>query len=170
MTRNAAVAAALAFALAAACDRPSPEADTNAAEVAEAAEPSTAGEPAAPRAGGRSEAAQEPAVSECLKQDGERIPDNRLKALGTEPFWAAGIEGRCVTYKTPEDQQGTRIWTRFEAAGDSRSWTGALDGRPFVLRIRPLPGCSDGMSDNRYPMAAALTVRGEDRTGCALEP
>jgi uncharacterized membrane protein len=91
-----------------------------------------------------------------------------LRVFGTEPFWAARIEGRCVTYSHPDDQNGTRIWTRYTAGeGGSGTWTGALGGKPFELRISPRPGCSDGMSDRRYPLAAELLVGGERRQGCA---
>ena len=103
----------------------------------------------------------------CLTQDGEPVPANRLRAIGTEPFWGARIEGRCVTYSHPDDQSGTRVWTRFAGTPSKGSWTGALGGAPFVLRTRPQAGCSDGMSDNRYPIAVTLTVGGEQRTGCA---
>lgn len=104
----------------------------------------------------------------CLMQDGERLSVAPLRAIGTEPFWGARIEGRCVTYSHPDDQQGTRVWTRYAAnAGGGATWTGALEGRPFVLRTHPQPGCSDGMSDNRYPIAVELTVGGEQRQGCA---
>lgn len=103
----------------------------------------------------------------CLVQDGKTIPANRLRAVGTEPFWAVRIEGRCVTYSHPEDQAGTRVWTRFEGTAANGTWSGALGGRPFMLRTRAAPGCSDGMSDNVYPIAVALTVAGEQRTGCA---
>ena len=107
------------------------------------------------------------AASACRSQDGRPVPANRLRAIGTEPFWGARIDGRCVTYSHPEDQQGTRVWTRFSGTTANGSWSGALGGSPFVLRTRPRPGCSDGMSDNRYPIAVALTVGGEERTGCA---
>ena len=103
----------------------------------------------------------------CLTQDGQPVPANRIRAVGTEPFWGARIEGRCVTYSHPEDQQGTRVWTRFSGTTSSGSWTGSLGGHPFVLRTRPQADCSDGMSDNRYPIAVTLTVGGEQRTGCA---
>ena len=103
----------------------------------------------------------------CLTQDGKPVPANRIRAIGTEPFWGARIEGRCVTYSHPEDQKGTRVWTRFSGTTAAGSWTGSLGGSPFVLRTRPQPGCSDGMSDNRYPIGVALTVGGEERTGCA---
>jgi uncharacterized membrane protein len=103
----------------------------------------------------------------CLTQDGNPVPANRVRALGTEPFWGAKIEGRCVTYSHPEDQAGTRVWTKFGGTTSSGSWTGSLGGHPFVLRTRPEAGCSDGMSDRRYPIAVNLTVGGEQRRGCA---
>jgi uncharacterized membrane protein len=103
----------------------------------------------------------------CLTQDGKAVPASRIRAVGTEPFWGARIEGRCVTYSHPEDQTGTRVWTKFSGTTSNGRWTGSLDGQPFVLRTRPQPNCSDGMSDNRYPIAVTLTVGGEQRTGCA---
>jgi uncharacterized membrane protein len=106
-------------------------------------------------------------IGACLTQDSKPVPANRIRAIGTEPFWGARIEGRCVTYSHPEDQKGTRVWTRFSGSTTNGSWMGALGGSPFVLRTRPQPGCSDGMSDNRYPIAVTLTVGGEQRTGCA---
>jgi uncharacterized membrane protein len=108
------------------------------------------------------------AASPCLMQGSERLDVKPARAVGTEPFWAARIEGRCVTYSHPEDQKGTRVWTRYAAgAGGGGTWSGTLSGKPFVLRLRPQPGCSDGMSDNRYPLAAELLVAGERRSGCA---
>jgi uncharacterized membrane protein len=104
-----------------------------------------------------------------MTQDGQRLAVAPLRAVGTEPFWGARIEGRCVTYSHPDDQQGTRVWTRYAARGTdgAATWTGALGGKPFVLTTRPQPGCSDGMSDRRYPLAVELTVAGEQRRGCA---
>ena len=110
-----------------------------------------------------------PPCSPCLDQDGKPVPaPNRLRAIGTEPFWGARIEGRCVTYSHPEDQTGDAGVDRIRA-GPRRAAAGrgSLGGKPFVLRTRPQPGCSDGMSDNRYPIAVTLTVGGEQRTGCA---
>ena len=104
----------------------------------------------------------------CLVQDGARLDVTPLRAIGTEPFWGARIEGRCVTYTHPEDQQGTRIWTRFTASANGGIWAGALGGRRFELRTRAAPGCSDGMSDRSYPMAVELFVGGERRIGCAV--
>jgi uncharacterized membrane protein len=108
-----------------------------------------------------------PAAGACATQDGKALPRVQLRAVGTEPFWAARIDGRCVTYSHPDDQEGTRVWTRFKGTEGSGLWTGALGGQPFVVRTRPEADCSDGMSDRRYPIAVTLTVMGEERQGCA---
>jgi uncharacterized membrane protein len=112
-------------------------------------------------------AAPSPAAGACRMQDGTTLAPNLLKAVGTEPFWAARVEGRCVTYSHPDNQSGTRIWTRFTGTRDTGVWTGSYQGKRFVLRTRPDAGCSDGMSDRRYPVAVSLTVSGEERSGCA---
>jgi len=83
------------------------------------------------------------AAGPCFTQGTERLTNAPLRAVGTEPFWGAKIDGRCVIYSHPEDQKGTRIWTR------------------------PSPRCSDGMSDKSYPMSAALKLGQEKRNGCA---
>jgi len=106
-------------------------------------------------------------VSACQLQDGEELRLTPVRAIGTEPFWSAHVEGRCVTYSTPEDQTGTRIWTHYNPGPDERVWVGSLDGKPFKLITRLRRGCSDGMSDRSYPLDAILTVRGEERRGCA---
>lgn len=106
-------------------------------------------------------------ISACLIQDGERLSVAPLRGVGTEPFWGVQIEGRCVTYSHPDDQQGTRVWTHYAASAMGGTWSGALAGRPFMLRTRAQSGCSDGMSDRRYPFAVELTVAGEQQSGCA---
>ncbi|HYI42068.1 MAG TPA: hypothetical protein VD768_00385 [Sphingomicrobium sp.] len=111
--------------------------------------------------------ATEAGAGACRMQDGKALPPNLLRAVGTEPFWGARIEGRCVTYSHPENQAGTRIWTQFRGTRDNGVWTGFYANQRFVLRTRPEAGCSDGMSDNRYPIAVSLTVAGEQRNGCA---
>ena len=59
-------------------------------------------------------------ASACLMQDGEHLSVKSLRAVGTEPFWGARIEGRCVTYSHPENQQGTRVWTQYTATSGRR--------------------------------------------------
>jgi uncharacterized membrane protein len=103
----------------------------------------------------------------CLTQDGEKLQVQAVKAIGTEPFWGARTEGRCVTYSTPEDQKGTRIWTHVDTGPQGPVWNGALRGRQFQLYVKTSTGCSDGMSDRTWPLDAVLRVDGETRRGCA---
>ena len=121
--------------------------------------------PAAVNATGNSSPSAKPGA--CMMQDGKLLAVEPLRALGTEPFWGAQIEGRCVTYSHPEDQKGTRIWTRYTETTGGGRWSGSLDGRKFELVTRNAPGCSDGMSDNKFPIAVDLMVNGEQRKGCA---
>jgi uncharacterized membrane protein len=107
------------------------------------------------------------AAGPCNVQDGKPVRVAAVRATGTEPFWNARVEGRCVTYSNPEDQKGTRIWTRFAPAPGGGTWSGSLGGGRFELRIRPRRGCSDGMSDKSYPLEAELVVAGSSRRGCA---
>jgi uncharacterized membrane protein len=107
-----------------------------------------------------------PTTHPCNVQEGRLLP-YAMKAIGTEPFWGAHVQGRCVTYSTPEDQAGTRIWTRVETGPMGPIWVGAYQGKPFVLRVQPAVGCSDGMSDRKYDWDASLSVLGETRKGCA---
>ncbi|HEX9964464.1 MAG TPA: hypothetical protein VGB04_05720 [Allosphingosinicella sp.] len=139
---------------------PAPPKALSSAFVAACREGQTsAGPPAAP-AGGPG--------SPCSTQDGKALRVAPIRAVGTEPFWNARTEGRCVTYSHPEDQKGTRVWTRYvPGPRGGGTWSGSLGGQPFELRTRARPGCSDGMSDRRYPLAAELTVAGERRSGCA---
>lgn len=108
-----------------------------------------------------------PIASPCRTQSGQEIAANRLKAIGTEPFWSVVTDGRCVTYNTPENQAGIRIWTSFAGSRESGQWTGFLGKDRFVMVTRPDPTCSDGMSDRTYPIAVTLTIGSEERRGCA---
>jgi uncharacterized membrane protein len=102
----------------------------------------------------------------CFDQDGRPVSE-KIRAVGTEPFWSAEVSGRCVTYATPEDQSGTRIWTRITQIGGEMTWDGALNSKQFKLVVRPANACSDGMSDKVYPLEAVLRVNGDTRRGCA---
>lgn len=113
---------------------------------------------------------QAEAVGACSMQGSERLRMTPRRAVGTEPFWAARTEGRCVIYAHPENQDGTRIWTKYSKGSKgsaAETWYGSLGKKQFELRIYKQANCSDGMSDKRYPLAAELLVNGELRRGCA---
>ena len=165
----------VAGALVAGCGGPGTDASSNSEaeslEVAAQNQPIINGEieaQQAPEIANTGDNVQADAVSPCLMQGAERLRVAPLRAVGTEPFWGARVDGRCVTYTTTENQQGVRIWTRYSDEGNGRgTWVGQLDGKRFEMRVRPEADCSDGMSDKRYPIAVDLTVMGEKRKGCA---
>jgi hypothetical protein len=85
---------------------------------------------------------------------------------GTEPFWSGQVSDGSLTYTTPENQRGATIAVARFAGRNGLSYSGDLEGQPFVLAITP-GKCSDGMSDRSYPYAVTLQVKGEQRQGCA---
>ena len=161
--------ALLPLLLLSACTAPeeAPQANGDAAQQAEAPQQQAGQQPSAQPVEPAATKPVAQAASPCLVQDGSPVPANSIRAIGTEPFWGASVEGRCVTYSHPDDQAGTRVWTKFSGTAENGTWTGALGGQPFVMKTTPQPGCSDGMSDRRYPIAVSLTVGGEQRSGCA---
>jgi uncharacterized membrane protein len=93
-------------------------------------------------------------------------PQETVHFTGTEPFWGGQAAGQTLTYQTPDDQQGQRLTVERFAGRNGISFSGDLDGKPFVLAVTP-GKCSDGMSDRAYPFTVTLQVRDEQRQGCA---
>lgn len=103
----------------------------------------------------------------CLVQDGKSLELKPRRAVGTEPFWSAKIDGRCIHYSHMDDQKGARVWTRYSQSPAGEVWSGALNGSLFELRLRNVAGCSDGMSDKSYANSVELRFGRELRRGCA---
>lgn len=87
-------------------------------------------------------------------------------ARGNEPFWNVQINEGTATYRTPDDQDGTRISVNRLVFAQGVEYIGVLGGRPFVLNLRATP-CRDSMADERFPLTARLTVGGQSLQGCA---
>jgi uncharacterized membrane protein len=114
-----------------------------------------------------SPASSKPAPHPCRIQGALPLDLPAVQALGTEPFWSAAVDGRCVTWSTPEDPAGTRLWTTYEQTGGADRWIGALKGVRFELSIRKGQPCSDGMSDTVYSLVAQVRLGQEVLQGCA---
>lgn len=87
-------------------------------------------------------------------------------ARGNEPFWNVQVAGNTATYRTPENQNGRQIQVNRLAFAGGVEYIGVLNGQPFVLNMRP-GRCQDSMADQRFPLTARLTVRGNTVEGCA---
>lgn len=91
-------------------------------------------------------------------------------ARGNEPFWAVRIDGTRFTLMRPGEAEVV-----FEAPGASivpgrAAWVArSADGREMRLTLY-VSECSDGMSDQRYPMTAEVQLTGsETLRGCAAK-
>jgi uncharacterized membrane protein len=89
-----------------------------------------------------------------------------FRAFGTEPFWNVQVEGKTLTYTTPEDQAGQVMQGERRAIAGGVEINGSHDGKPFLLTIAK-GECSDGMSDNVYELAAEFRYDDMDYKGCA---
>ena len=94
-----------------------------------------------------------------------RLPA-RFTALGTEPVWAAKVDGARLTYITPEDQVGQPIAVARTSHGDSVEFAATLAGKRLTLTVSAGP-CSDGMSDTVYPFAVRRQLGDDEQRGCA---
>jgi uncharacterized membrane protein len=88
------------------------------------------------------------------------------RLVGTEPFWGGTVSPERIVYMTPENQAGERVSVDAGYGPAREIYTGALEGRPFILTLTKGP-CSDGMSDKVHAFTATLQVGGETRQGCA---
>ena len=91
--------------------------------------------------------------------------DEALKFTGTEPFWGGEVDGKTLTYQTPENQDGEVIAVERFAGRGGIAFSGLLDGADFDMTVTPLE-CSDGMSDRTYPFTVTLEIGEETRNGC----
>jgi uncharacterized membrane protein len=85
-----------------------------------------------------------------------------LNALGTEPFWGVEVRGKSLTLTRPDHPDLTGAHQGPRTLGDAAVWDGA--GLRLTLRKGT---CSDGMSDNTYPLTAEVEVAGQTLKGCA---
>ena len=92
-----------------------------------------------------------------------------LELVGTEPFWGGTLDSDRFHYTTLENQTGWEVRGTSTASSAGSKFTGALDGKPFVVTITRTP-CSDGMSDRSYAYRATVRWGEETRRGCADTP
>ena len=91
----------------------------------------------------------------------------RLRVIGTEPFWGIDVEGDRLHFTTAEDQAGKHLAASPVAEGDGLRYAGqGDDGIAFDLRLSR-GACSDGMSDRTYAYNATFRYGAVDYRGCA---
>lgn len=112
-----------------------------------------------------SPAVPESVATETAKSSAVPIPPS-FRAIGTEPFWSASVEGRTLTWSSPE-QAGDVVVPVIRTDGDGKATvSGMLEGRPLELVVR-FATCSDGMSDTVYPLSVTRRLGSDVHEGCA---
>lgn len=91
-----------------------------------------------------------------------------LDAHGTEPFWAVKIREGQIEFSTPEaniafPNKGGVV------DGGKVVWESVDGPRPIKVTLSEQAGCSDGMSDLTYPLAAEVALGGTTYKGCAVK-
>jgi uncharacterized membrane protein len=85
-----------------------------------------------------------------------------IDARGTEPFWGVQVRAGKLTLTRPDHPDVTAPHQGPRLEGDAAVF--GVDGLRLTLRKGD---CSDGMSDNTYPLTAEVVVAGETLKGCA---
>lgn len=123
---------------------------------------SVAQPPADAPAAGEPAAASAPAAALPAAFQGD------LDAHGTEPFWGVKIRENQIEFSTPESNIAFPNKGGV-ATGGEVVWESADGPRPIKVTLREQAGCSDGMSDLTYPLAAEVAVGGTTYKGCAVK-
>lgn len=118
------------------------------------------GSPAQPPADAPPAPAAEPQTPDAFKGD--------VDAHGTEPFWGVQIREAQISFSTPEANI-TFPNKGMTMVGAAAVWESAAGDKPIKVTLIQQPGCSDGMSDLKYPLAAEVALGGTTYKGCAAK-
>ena len=106
------------------------------------------------------------ALAACATVPPAAPETTRYKALGTEPFWAVELNGREMIFSEPN----TSLPVIEPQPRPIHGFAGDIyQGKRINLNIVRGVGCSDGMSDRRYPDRVQLRVDDRAFEGCGGE-
>jgi uncharacterized membrane protein len=112
-----------------------------------------------------------PAPTPAPSPAGATLPEafkGDLDAHGTEPFWGVKIRDAQIEFSTPE--ANITFPNHGGAVVDGKAvWESTAGDKPIKVTLSEQPGCSDGMSDLKYPLAAEVALGGTTYKGCAAK-
>lgn len=92
-----------------------------------------------------------------------------ITARGTEPFWALIIDGKAMKLTRPDYPDIHAEAPGAAIAGGRATWVATTpEGQQITVSLFA-SGCSDGMSDLKYPMTAEVVMLNESLRGCAAK-
>ncbi len=91
-----------------------------------------------------------------------------LHVVGTEPFWSAQIREKEIAFNLMDPATNVTGPNNGAAMQDGKAvWETLVGGKPLKLTLVEQAGCSDGMSDLKFPLAAEIVYDGKTLKGCA---
>ncbi len=98
----------------------------------------------------------------------------QLQCFGTEPFWSFSLGKKGFVFETPDTQKVTfnSAKPRYAHGVPQKTLfvytTKTPDGKKTATLVvkKNKGGCSDGMSDNKYPYDAVLIFSDKILSGC----
>ena len=91
-----------------------------------------------------------------------------LHVVGTEPFWSAQVRETQITFTQMDAAAPATGPNNGAVMQDGKAvWDTVAGGKPLKITLSEQPGCSDGMSDLKFPLAAQVVYDGKTFTGCA---
>lgn len=92
-----------------------------------------------------------------------------MVARGNEPFWSVKINGTQVTLSRAGQPDAVYTAPGAQISPGKASWAAKDAGGRTMTVTLYVSDCSDGMSEQRYPMSAEVDLGGETLGGCAAK-
>ena len=92
-----------------------------------------------------------------------------MTALGTEPFWNLTIKGTAFKLTRPDQPAVSGVAPGAVIVPGQAVWSVPVTSATGMKVTLSMSECSDGMSDNRYPMTAEVVLGELTLVGCAAK-
>lgn len=91
-----------------------------------------------------------------------------LHVVGTEPFWSAQVREKEIAFNLMDPATNVTGPNNGAVTQDGKAvWETLVGGKPLKLTLTQQAGCSDGMSDLKFPLAAEIVYGDKTFKGCA---
>lgn len=112
-----------------------------------------------------------PVVGAAPTETAGALPDafkGDLHVVGTEPFWSAQVREKEIAFNMMDPATNLTGPNNGAVMQDGKAvWETVIGGKPLKLTLVEQAGCSDGMSDLKFPLAAEIVHDGKTLRGCA---
>lgn len=90
-----------------------------------------------------------------------------LRAVGTEPFWGLEVTPQALNWSGIDQVVQTAANPGPGVQGTTATWRAETDKGALLVLTLIATECSDGMSDQTYPLTARVELGEQSFNGCA---